>query len=60
MTYYLGGCSSGQPQPPVAAAAMFPSELERLIFEEAAVNDKQTALRLALVSRQVQAWSVMS
>jgi len=42
------------------AAAMFPSELERLIFEEAAVNDKQTALRLALVSRQVQAWSVMS
>jgi hypothetical protein len=37
---------------------MFPSDVGRLIFEEAAADDKRTALQLPLVSRQVQSWSV--
>src|SRR6202050_2792096 len=36
----------------------FPWDIERLIFEEAARDDRQTALRLAFVSRNVQSWSV--
>jgi hypothetical protein len=34
----------------------FPSDIERLIFEDAAGDDRQTALHLALVSRYVQRW----
>src|SRR6202167_1435732 len=36
----------------------FPWDIERLIFEEAAGDDRQTALRLAFVSRNVQSWAV--
>jgi hypothetical protein len=36
----------------------FPLDIERIIFEEAAMDDTQTALQLALVSRRVQCWSV--
>jgi hypothetical protein len=36
----------------------FPWDIERLIFEEAAGDDRQTALRLAFVSKNVQSWSV--
>jgi hypothetical protein len=34
----------------------FPLDIERLIFEQAARDDTQTALRLALVCRYAQSW----
>ncbi|KAJ7437791.1 hypothetical protein B0H11DRAFT_2106294 [Mycena galericulata] len=34
----------------------FPEDLERLIFEQAAADDRRTACRLALVARRVQSW----
>ncbi|KAJ7490263.1 hypothetical protein B0H11DRAFT_1017811 [Mycena galericulata] len=34
----------------------FPEDLERLIFEQAASDDRTTACRLALVARRVQSW----
>lgn len=36
----------------------FPVDIERLIFEEAASENKHTATQLALVSRDVQQWYV--
>lgn len=34
----------------------FPFEIERIIMEEAAMSDRQTALTLAVVARRVQCW----
>ncbi|KAJ7437783.1 hypothetical protein B0H11DRAFT_2206404 [Mycena galericulata] len=34
----------------------FPEDLERLIFEQAASDDRTTACRLALAARRVQSW----
>ncbi|KIM74483.1 hypothetical protein PILCRDRAFT_702990 [Piloderma croceum F 1598] len=39
-----------------AFAFTFPLDVERLIFEEAARNDIQSAVQLALVCRRVQSW----
>jgi hypothetical protein len=36
----------------------FPEDIERLIFEQAAENDKRTALRLILIARRIQQWQV--
>jgi len=35
---------------------LFPEDIERLIFEQAAEDDKRTALQLVLVARRVQQW----
>jgi hypothetical protein len=40
------------------SAFSFPLDVERLIFEEAARNDIQSAVQLALVCRRVQSWLV--
>jgi hypothetical protein len=37
---------------------MFPLDIERLIFEQAARDDTRTALNLVLVCRSIQSWSV--
>jgi hypothetical protein len=34
----------------------FPEDIERLIFEEAAIDDTNTALQLVLVSHRAQFW----
>lgn len=39
---------------------LLPQDLVRLILEYVARNDKQTALRLVLVSRSVQEWYVIA
>jgi hypothetical protein len=39
-------------------AFSFPLDVERLIFEEAARNDIQSVVQLALVCRRVQSWLV--
>ena len=37
----------------------FPENLLRIIFEQAALNDRDTALQLALVAKQVREWCVL-
>lgn len=34
----------------------FPHDVERIVMEAAAHNDRQTALALALVAKRIQVW----